>query len=388
MEFQFRTDYQFDILRSRNRSRAAVDSGIRCTLNPDSGHFVYDWVKHYLDEEGFPIKELSGKTRYYLIVNGELDTSWSYEDLYNKYYDPDLPLDDQKIPQTYTYIPATLDDNEVLLKMDPEYKANLNSMPEKKRKQLLLGCWALDEDDCLYFKRSWLKEAPIVPVGSKRVRAYDLGYSEPTPSNRYPDFTVGIGMAKCPKGDYYIFGDFVEDFKDDKTLVYGRMRKRSGDRDNVILKQAEHDLEDCFIILPKEGAAGKDSFEQKRKFFSEAGFIVKQEDVPVNLKNKKIIQFAAFGAEAEHGNVYIVKSSFNKPTLEWLLTELERFDGLPSTGRKKDDAPDSVSMAYRALQKHKVFVPLNLSSSAPTTQISTRDRPTGGLPVGSVPMNK
>ena len=74
-EFQFRTEYQFDVLRSRNRSRANVTKGIRCTLNPDEHHFVYDWVKPYLDEDGYPIKELGGKTRYYLIINKVLPRS-------------------------------------------------------------------------------------------------------------------------------------------------------------------------------------------------------------------------------------------------------------------------------------------------------------------------
>jgi hypothetical protein len=68
---------------------ASVPKGIRGTLNPDKYHFVYDWVKPYIDEEGFPIKELSGKLRYYYRINNELITSWDRDELMNKYGVPD-----------------------------------------------------------------------------------------------------------------------------------------------------------------------------------------------------------------------------------------------------------------------------------------------------------
>lgn len=99
-EFQKVTEYQFHVIRSRLRSKAKFPSQMRCTLNPDQYHFVIDYVKPFLDEEGFPIKELSGVTRYFIIVKGVLYSSWDIKDLQEKFPD--------KVPKTYTYVPSTL----------------------------------------------------------------------------------------------------------------------------------------------------------------------------------------------------------------------------------------------------------------------------------------
>ena len=94
-EAQYRSAYQFDIIRSRNRSMSSIPKSIKCTLNPDPHSFIYEWVKPYLDEEDFPIKELSGKTRYFVVVEGTLYTSWDKQELFETW---------GKEPETYTYL--------------------------------------------------------------------------------------------------------------------------------------------------------------------------------------------------------------------------------------------------------------------------------------------
>ena len=344
-EFQFRTEYQFDILRSRNRSRAKVQKGIRCTLNPDDTHFVYDWVKPFLDEEGFPIPELGGRTRYYLIVDGKLITDWDREVLKAKY---------NKNPQTYTYIPSLLEQNKYLMENDPEYMDNLDSMPERKRKQLLLGCWKSDDDSGMYFKRTWLKEATHVPMGCKPVRAYDLAASEPTKDNPKPDYTASIMMWKSREGYFYITGNHIPEFKDPDSDIVGRFRKRSGDRDLHMLAQAKHDGSEVPLVIPEDsGAAGKEAFLSKVRYFTGEGFkVIKDASVQ---NHSKLAKFEPFATAAEHGLVYIVKSSFaNEESLEWYLSEMERFDGEKSTKLKKDEAIDITASAYNTLAKARV----------------------------------
>ena len=339
-EFQFRTEYQFDVLRSRNRSRANVQKGIRCTLNPDENHFVYDWVKPYLNEDGYPIKELGGKTRYYLIIDSTLHTDWDREGLKAKF---------NKEPQTYTYIPSLLTENKHLMERDPEYKDNLDSLSEKKRKQLLLGCWHVAEDSGMYFKREWLKKTDHVPFGCIGVRAYDLAASEPTKEQPYPDYTASIQMWKSQDGYYYITGNYIDNFKDSDTTIYGRFRKRSGERDNIILSQAYADGSDIYLVIPQDaGAAGKEAFESKVKFFTSNGFKVKK-DASVRTESK-LAKFEPFATAAEHGLVYIVESTFpNKETLEWFYKELEMFDAQRSTSRKKDEAVDICASGFNTL---------------------------------------
>lgn len=322
-EFQFRTEYQFDILRSRNRSRAKVTKGIRCTLNPDPNHFCYDWVKPFLDEEGFPILEYSGRTRYYLIVLGDLHTDWDYETLYQKFYDPKLSEEDQKKPQTYTYIPSTLTDNKALMAIDPEYKANLDSMPEKKRKQLLLGCWAKDEDSGMYFNRKWLHKATHVPLGAKYARGWDTASEVPNENNRYPDYTASTRMAKTQDGLYYICGG-------------KRFQKRPGERDLEILNTGKLDGVDCTLVQAIDpGAAGKFQFQDFAKKTTQAGLVVKSDPMPNN--KSKIKRFEPFSIACQNGLVYIVESSFEEDDLKQFYKELEEFNDERSTSRRKDD---------------------------------------------------
>lgn len=351
-EFQFRTEYQFDVLRSRNRSRAQVTKGIRCTLNPDQNHFVYDWIKPFLDEEGFPIKEYSGRRRYYLIVDSILYTEWDRDVLRDKF---------DKEPQTYTYIPSLLTENKYLMENDPEYKDNLDSMSERKRKQLLLGCWHVAEESGMYFNREWLKDATHIPMGCSSVRAYDLAAAEPTKEYPYPDYTASIGMHKDKNGYYYITGDYIDSFCDPDTTVMGRFRKRSGERDSIMLHQAIADGTDIPIVIPQDaGAAGKEAFENKVKFFTSNGIKVKK-DVAIRTESK-LSKFEPFATAAEHGLIYVVKSTFkNKETYEHIMKELELFDNSRSTSRRKDDFVDCIASAfnYLAATKHIPIVVRN-----------------------------
>lgn len=339
-EFQFRTQYQFDILRSRNRSRAKVVKGIRCTLNPDDKHFVYDWVKPFLDEDGYPIPEYEARRRYYLIVDGTLHTDWDIDILRDKF---------GKEPQTYTYIPSLLTQNKYLMENDPSYKDNLDSMPERKRKQLLLGCWHAAEDSGMYFKREWLKRTTHVPMGAYGVRSYDLAASEPTKEQPYPDYTASIMMWKDQNGFYYITGNYIDSFRDPDTEVYGRFRKRSGERDALMLAQAKQDGANIPIVLPQDsGSAGKEAFQSKVKYFTSNGFKVIKDSSVANYS--KLAKFEPFATAAEHGLVYIVESSFpNKETLEWFYTELELFDNSRSTGRRKDEAVDICATGFNTV---------------------------------------
>lgn len=336
-ELQMRSQYQFDLLLSRNRSMADVPKGIRGTLNPDKYHFVYDWVKPYIDEEGFPIKELSGKLRYYYRINNELITSWDKDELMSKHGIPDKNgvIDP---PDTYTYIPSTLEDNEELTKRDPKYRAKLNALPERKRKQLLQGCWAEAEDSGKYFKREWITEVKSadVPKDCVWVRSYDLGYAAPS-ADLKPDYTASVLMGKDRLGNIYVKGDYHSDFKDPDTERLGQLRMSPGERDIRMMKQAEYDTNKVYIVLPKENASGAEVFQHKVKLFAQKGFIVKQD--PMSSNANKLFKFEPFSSYAENGCVYFCPDSFhNKVTYEGYLEHLERFNPeQKSNGYYKDD---------------------------------------------------
>lgn len=345
-ECQFRSFYQFNTLLSRNRSRAQVIKGFRATLNPDRNHWIYDFVKRYLDDDGFPIKKLSGKTAYYTIVNDQLYTSWNKKDLISEFPD--------STPQSYTYIPATLDDNKKLMELDPNYKSKLNSLPEVKKKQLLEGCWLDTGDTGLYFKRDWLRPATFIPPNASRVRSYDTASSEKTPTT-YPDFTVGIGMAKDKEGNFYLYGNYVREFRDDDSMTHGCFRKSSGQRDQIMLLQAQHDGKDCEIVLPQDaGGAGKESFTNKVKFFQSNGFKVKKD--PAGHSARKGEKAEPFLTACEHGFVYIVRDTFTRESYEWLMSQLEVFNpNKKSDSSYKDDAMDACATGFNYLNTKKAY---------------------------------
>lgn len=347
-EIQFRTWYQFNTLRSRNRTMAKVPKGIRGTCNPDPTHFSKKFASLFLDEANYPIKELSGKKAHYVIVNSELHVAWKAEDLLAKF--PEVT------PLTYTYIPATVEDNAFLLERDPTYKDTLNSLPEIKRKQLLLGCWENVENTGMYFQRDWLHKATHVPLGARYVRGWDTANSIPDPkSGLVPDWTVGVKIAKAANGDFYICG-------------MDRFQERPGPRDSRIISRGKRDGDDCFIVMGVDaGPGGKFQFQEFSKTVLSEGLICRADPTP-NTRSK-LTRFEPFSAACQNGLVHIVESTFEPDQLEIFYSELERFDGERSLGKSGifDDIPDACASGFSFLaQDRRAPIVIRNQMSAPT----------------------
>lgn len=332
-EFQQRTAYQFDVIKSRNRSMSKVSKQISGTLNPDPSSFIYDWVEPFLDDAKFPITELSGKTRYYVIVDGVLYTDWDEQVLIDRF---------GKTPETYTYIPAVLADNPALKANDPSYEAKLDSMPEAKRRQLLLGCWESTAESGRYFQREWLKPALVVPLDVRTVRAWDLASSaDDTPETRGCDATMGGLMSKTKNGYYYLHGSV-------------RFKKRVGERDQEITRTAIADGDDVIQIIPKDtGQGGASAFEYLSKMLIENRITVKEDKTPKT--QDKLKKASAFFSAAENGLVYIVKDSFTREEYELCMRELELFDNTRSTRTRHDETVDVFGTAFNYLSQERVY---------------------------------
>jgi len=342
-EFQKFSQYSFDIIRSRLRSKAQVESCLRATLNPDSSHFCYEYVKAFLDSEGFPVKELSGKTRYFLIVKGDLYTAWTEEELRKDFPD--------KNPQSYTYVPSTIEDNKILLSLESSYKDSLDSLPERKRKQLLLGCWAQNEDEGTYFQRNKLKK--IKPCDLPNELSVFVGTdtaSEPvTDNNRGPDWTYQTKIGKGNDGFYYIVGA-------------NRCRETIGARNQKIINWAKEDMKYFgrnVTVTPSidPGAAGKAAYMEFAKQLTSEGIKCKADPMPSN--KGKGTKYEPFSDACHNGLVYICEDLFDREILEDWYKQNEMFDGKTrSTATRKDDAPDSAASAFNLACKSKVHKPI------------------------------
>lgn len=334
---------QFVYLLGRMRSESDSDSFCVATCNPDPDSWVLNWVQWYLDSEGYPDPDKCGAIRYFVIADDEPIFGDSPEELKEKF--PELccivdPFTGEEIdvpPMSFSFIGGTIFDNPALIRSNPRYLSALKAQGKVNRARLLDGNWYARPEGANYFQRGWLEQLDKIPLNVKWCRAWDKASEEPSDVNRYPDFTASVKVGKDDQGYYYIAGDYVDDNKDDTYQVYGKFRKRSGSRNQIILSQAQHDGEDCTIVFPLDpGAAGKDTFRANSSFFMSQGFPVRKDPMPNN-KNK-LTRFEPFSSAAEKGLIKIIPSSFrDKRTLDAFLKELESFDGDRSSSHRKDD---------------------------------------------------
>ena len=320
---------QFIYLFSRLRSKSKYKSRMVATCNPDVSSFVLKYVEPNLDENGYPRKELDGVTRYFIRKENNVIWGKTAEELIEQYGPKTQPL-------SFEFISANIYDNPVLMENRPEYVSFLESLRNVEKARLLYGCWYAKEQGDNYFKREWLKKADHPPYKGVCCRAWDKAASEPSEVNRQPDYTACIKMYKSDDGTYCIVGDYHPDVIDEPSGVSGKFRLKPGQRDQLILKQAQYDGDSCVVVMPQDpGSSGVVEYLQAARLLTNEGFIVKKDPMPP--VTSKLNRYVPFASAAENGLVYIVESSFDKKTLEAFYLEHETFDGKRSSRISKDD---------------------------------------------------
>lgn len=331
---------------SRLRSAAEVDSSMFISCNPDPDSFIAQLIDWWLDEDGFPDKEKSGVIKYYGSVNNEIfftDTEEEMEELYPAVCYVYDPIAEERVyikPKTITFVAGTIFDNPALIAANPQYLAELNALPQVEKDRLLHGNWYARPEGSSHFQRKWLKDIDKVPEAAVYCRAWDKAATEPSEVNQHPDYTASVKMAKDKHGFFYLIGDYQEDNFDKRdskhTKIEGRFRERSGTRDVLIQKQAEHDGTGCTVVFSQDpGAAGVTEFTESAKKLIAEGHVVKKDPMPT--QNGKLTRYLPFSSAAENGLVYIVKSTFSPATLDAFFKENESFDGARSSDHRKDD---------------------------------------------------
>lgn len=358
------------------RSEADMNSFCVGTCNPHRNNWVFDIVKWYLDEEGFIDKEKNGVIRYFVTKDGQFvfadEEEWFKENMPETVegYNPNTGEKFYIPPKKFCFVQLTIFDNHILLKKNPRYLSELQNKPEHIRAAELYGNWFAEADTVKYFDRKMVRGAngervkKSLPLGCNKVRAWDKANTEYLPklNNTDADFSASIGMAKDSHGFYYIFGDFHESNYDEYEKVYGKFRKSSGARDQIMMNQAKHDGADTTIVIATDaGADGKQVFQEMAKKFLANGFRVKS--APTAVQTSKFTRFEPFLMAAEAGLVYIVEDSFpDARTLEMFYRELEQFSPTLPDGRKwrssrvlKDDVADVISDSFNFLNKQQTI---------------------------------
>ncbi|PWJ88386.1 putative phage terminase large subunit-like protein [Mesorhizobium loti] len=314
---------QFWYMVSRNRSMSGVRPYIRATCNPDADSWVAEFIAWWIDPEtGRANPERAGILRWFVRIGDAIIWADSPEDL-AQHIDPitNTPIP----PKSVTFIPAKLTDNPALMAADPGYLANLMALPTVERERLLGGNWKIRPAAGLYFQRSWCEIVDAVPKVSKWMRAWDLGATPKTEAND-PDWTCGTRVGLLTDGRY-----IVTDHRRDRRSPSGV--------ETMIKNTASEDGREVDISLPQDpGQAGKAQIATLTKLL--AGYRVRSSPET----GDKVTRFGGFSAQAEAGNVLVLRGPWNT---DW-FNELEGFpEGL------HDDDADSTSRAFNELLKRK-----------------------------------
>ncbi len=352
------TQGQITYLMSRLRSAAEAPSSMFISCNPDPDSFIAKLIDWWLDEDGFPDKDKSGKTKFYGSVNNDIfftDTEEEMAELYPQVVWVWNPNTQEKVyvpPKTLTFIGGTIFDNPALIAANPPYLAELNALPQIEKDRLLSGNWYARPEGSSHFQRKWLMNIDRAPRSTVWCRAWDKAATEPSELNTHPDYTASVKMGKCKDNFFYLAGDYHRDNFDKKdstqVKVEGRFRERSGQRDVKIKRQAAHDGTECTVIFSQDpGSAGVTEFTESAKKLIVEGHKVKKDPAPT--QNSKLTRYLPFSSAAENQLVYILKHTFSPATLDAFFKENEAFDGERSSDHRKDDWPDATASAFNYL---------------------------------------
>lgn len=323
-----------DRIFSRLRTtKADMVPNMWLTCNPDPDSFVFQWIQWWLypkghEFEGRPDPAKCGVLRYYIRQNNVMVWGDSVEEMLEKYGTKDeagnfYPQDDLRQlckPISMTFIGATILDNPIAIKKNPEYLATLMGLPRVERERDFEGNWLVRADKSTFFQREWIKEAHQDPPHTeivRTVRAYDFAGTLKSETDNSPDYTACVKMSKLKDGSY-----FVHDVQ--------RIRIRFGDWEDFILRNAHKDGKNTTIVLPVDPSiASKEAVKLTRIRLIENGFQVSTRRATQN----KVDRFRIFSSLAQNGDVSFRENCgtdyenniFN--SLDFVYSELENFDG-------------------------------------------------------------
>lgn len=173
-------------------------------------------------------------------------------------------------------------------------------------------------------QRSWFPIVGERPEGGRRVRAWDLAATVKKVAGDDPDYTVGTLMCRHEDGFY------VEDVC--------RVRLAPGALEDFIKATAERDGRGILIRLEQEpGASGKIASSSLVRML--AGYVVRAEPS----SGDKVSRAMPMLAQAEHGNIKLVRASWNAAWLDEVVA-------FPVSVH--DDQVDSAAMAFNAMALH------------------------------------
>ena len=147
------------------------------------------------------------------------------------------------------FIPATVFENTALMKNDPNYIKRLQNLPEKDRRQLLIGDW--DTNEGQYFSE-WRRELHVIepfeiPANWNRFFAMDYGL----------DMLAGYWIAIDPFNNAYVYREVYK-----SGLIISEAAK-------TILEAQSNDVPEMYIAPPDMWNRRQDTGKSVAEIFFE-----------------------------------------------------------------------------------------------------------------------
>lgn len=311
---------QFFYLLGRNRSVCGVRPYVRATCNPDPDCWLKDFLDWWIDpESGYAIEERSGVIRWFVRRGDEVVWAQTREEIEAAHGRDSHPL-------SVTFVPARVTDNKILLEKDPAYLAKLKALPLVERERLEKGNWNIRPAAGLYFRRAYFEVVEAAPAEARRVRYWDLAATKEAEGTD-PDWTVGLKMARAESGLFFV--EHVARFRESPYRV-----------EQAIKNTASADGKDVMIGLSQDpGQAGKSQVQHLVSMLAGSRVTTRRET------GDKVTRAGPFSAQAEAGNVHVVRGPWN----DAFFAELENFP---------EGHDDQVDAAAGALQELSLMQPL------------------------------
>ena len=312
------TAKQFWYMLSRNRSTCGVRPYVRASCNPQPG-WLAELIQWWWDEKtGYAIPERSGVVRWFVRIGDGIRWYATKAEAERKH--PEVP------PKSFTFIFSKLQDNQVLMKADPGYLANLMALPLVERERLLGGNWKISVAGNI-FKREWWKFVDEPPAGIYNwVRYWDLAATAPEPG-KDPDWTAGAKVGEIG-GSIYVAD--VQHFQGSALT-----------NERVIKATAALDGPAVAVRMEQEGGASGKSLAGEEGHYAR-NVLVGYSYAGVPSRKNKLLRWAPLSAAAEQGRVFLVKGRWNQDFVD----ELEGCKGED----EKNDQADAASGALEALR--------------------------------------
>ena len=328
------TGKMFWYLQARNRSLCGVQPRLRATCNPpDPSDPGAEWLPQFLDwwldTDGYANLDRAGIIRWMVRWNDDVVWADTREELIEMY--PDL------LPQSVTFIPATIYDNPLLMQTNPQYLAKLQALPYIERERFLGdalrgGNWKISAEAGKVFNRSWFEVVSAVPMGGVECRAFDMAATIRSMKNRDPDYTAGVKMRKV-LDTFYIVDVLNERYAAGEVDA---VMQATINADLMIGRQAGTIYRTRWETEP--GSAGLRETERMKRELGKKYPGINADGMPST--GDKISKSRAFAIAVQTGKVKVLASA-------WTDNYLAQLHGFPD--REHDDMVDASAIAYNAL---------------------------------------